>query len=209
MESLDFFVLFFKTKNVKSTGLEPKVTNLSEVSTLKASAPTISQPQVVKWVEEWWTNSGTPMKITAADEFSRGCKTFLTLLVVGSIQKQSGEMANLVARVDSLSVANVPSAGTAPPVAQSTFTALQQSLGMGGTIPLASIPPTANAASSGWKGMTSAEIQVSQAATIALLEARVKCLDAKFNQLTSNKASTTMRFGGADVFHPKVNHFPT
>jgi hypothetical protein len=127
--------------------LNGRVAILSEkVTTLKASAPAISQPQVVKWVEEWWASSSSPMKIAAADDFPRGCETFLTTLV-GSIQKQSGEMSKLVARVNSFTVTSTPSAGIAPPAAHSTFTALQQTLGIGGALPSTSIPLTANAAS--------------------------------------------------------------
>jgi hypothetical protein len=71
--------------------LNSRVAILAEkVSLLKPSAtPNMLVAQVLTWVNQWWSVSGSKLKIILADDFSRDCGNFLTSFAT-SFQTQAG-----------------------------------------------------------------------------------------------------------------------
>jgi hypothetical protein len=139
-----------------------------------------------------------PTQAQAVDSqaFCKDCEKFLTYLVL-SFQKQSGDVAALASKVQALSIGLANSVSPPVPV-PSMFASLQQSLGAGvpagnpGTFPQEQGDGTVL-----YGGSPAATMQAAQTTTIAALEHKVNLLEAKFTQLSSHSASTTVKFRGA------------
>jgi hypothetical protein len=184
--------------------LNSRVDILAEkVSTLKP-AEILLETQVLSWVDAWWAKSALPAKIKAADDFLAECEIFLTSLVT-SFQKQAGEVSSLATRVNVLATAAPPAARPSQALGQSAFATLQHLLGLGSTTGagLSNAPPNPSANVGVSQGSSSATIQAVQAATISALELRMRVLDNKFTQLSTNSASSTIKFGGAGFSSPR------
>jgi hypothetical protein len=184
------------TLNGRLAFIAEKVSSLSLVRTQ------IAEPQVLSWVNDWWTKKPIESKVDSSKAFEAGCEIFLTNLV-SSFTKQGVEIAKLTSQVNSWGLERGPVGDSPSPPGASLFSSLQNSLNAGGNSGNPGSFQQGQRSGGSAQTTPNGSTQAAQAATIAALEQKIRVLDAKFVQLSTNSTSTTVKFGGAGFSSPR------
>jgi hypothetical protein len=180
------------TSEFEAPTLNGRVSVLAErISSLNvAAAANVSEPQVVSWVNQWWTKSDMRSQISKADDFAIECEAFLTTLV-STIKVQTGQVSSLLVKVNDLTLASASASQVHPPRApmgSSAFATLSHSLGLGDPTP---------------KPSNSYEPSTDVQASISVLEKKVMELTLKLGKVHDTHSATTVKFGGAGFASPR------
>jgi hypothetical protein len=108
--------------------------------------PQIMEPQVVEWLNRWWTSQAVSDCTSGWAAFNKECESFLGSMVA-SIQTQAGEISTLASEMAALVQSSTTKAHTQPADPILRFPALAQGLQGNppgpspNVIPAASLPP--------------------------------------------------------------------